>query len=543
MLIVVGTFFALAYAALFAFFAARAVREANKSASDFGRPPLIWAVAEMTSLMCLTVAIGGGFSEGLHIPRTNAEFIQAVILLPLGMVAFALACHSSHRLQRISTWIQDTPAAIPKGRMRATCIAHRVYALLSATRVLFIGGIALTIVSLTNLSPAISEGEITLLLLGFPILIVGSYVSWVVILNPEETLRPTPYDLRDRGYDVFISYRSKNANLVRQVADLLLAHNIKAWFAEYCILLTGRERFEASIRAGIQNARWAVIFTNQDWDDSEHCRNELRWLIDRGAQFEGRILQIMIPDEPLAKCDSGCLRSIPASLKKEFDGQHPNPVLSMVDWIKSHATDLNWQPPYQPSMAQVRHVLPIIGEDPIVCSFEDLVLSVELKGWCSLLKLSPKSVLTRGGMLNHMFHLMLDRDGRAVSLQFCCSHADDPKQHQLPFLEDDKELYGVELEFAQRHFARRSAECTGVHLYFDKSNQSQFVTTYWNDGEWIRRYSLVVPHPRAAKRFYDIYFQFGFESMSFAQMCALSGKIQDIVDTLRVSVAASTDPH
>lgn len=49
--------------------------------------------------------------------------------------------------------------------------------------------------------------------------------------------------LMSAPYDAFITYKSEDADLVRNVADQLIASGIRVWFAEYQVLLQNYDQF------------------------------------------------------------------------------------------------------------------------------------------------------------------------------------------------------------------------------------------------------------------------------------------------------------
>ena len=75
-------------------------------------------------------------------------------------------------------------------------------------------------------------------------------------------------------YNIFVSYRSKNIHIVRPIAEQLMAAGLKVWFAEYEILLSGRQRFKEAINHGINNCSFGICFTNDRYAQSEHCQKE-----------------------------------------------------------------------------------------------------------------------------------------------------------------------------------------------------------------------------------------------------------------------------
>jgi len=53
------------------------------------------------------------------------------------------------------------------------------------------------------------------------------------------------------------------------------------WFAEYEILLSNYEAFQAAVDNGMENCEFGVLFTNPRYLASRHCRHEAEWLRKR----------------------------------------------------------------------------------------------------------------------------------------------------------------------------------------------------------------------------------------------------------------------
>ncbi len=61
---------------------------------------------------------------------------------------------------------------------------------------------------------------------------------------------------------LFISYKSHNADVAREVADALLANGVNVWFAEYQVLFGNYDDFQKAVNEGIDRASHALLFTN-----------------------------------------------------------------------------------------------------------------------------------------------------------------------------------------------------------------------------------------------------------------------------------------
>lgn len=103
----------------------------------------------------------------------------------------------------------------------------------------------------------------------------------------------------DRSPSIFLSYKSEDANLVRLVAEYLIAGGLDVWFNEYQILPENYERFTEAIDEGIRQATHAVVFTNNRWSRADWCLYEMKGLL-RSIADRSRIVEVCIPyeDEP-----------------------------------------------------------------------------------------------------------------------------------------------------------------------------------------------------------------------------------------------------
>ena len=114
--------------------------------------------------------------------------------------------------------------------------------------------------------------------------------------------------------------QSEDVTVVRAVADGLIAAGARVWFAEYEILLSGRERFQERIDEGIQRSAYGLVFTNDRFVGSPYCRREL----DQLLEFAGpeRIMEITLPRE-----EGPHRRTLRSSEATRFDLRDPDGIL------------------------------------------------------------------------------------------------------------------------------------------------------------------------------------------------------------------------
>lgn len=85
---------------------------------------------------------------------------------------------------------------------------------------------------------------------------------------------------RPERRDFFLSYKSEDANLVRQVAECLVSNGFSVWFAEYEILLPNYKDFQAAVENGLKNCEFGLLFTNPRYWASSYCKYEAERLRD-----------------------------------------------------------------------------------------------------------------------------------------------------------------------------------------------------------------------------------------------------------------------
>ena len=95
---------------------------------------------------------------------------------------------------------------------------------------------------------------------------------------------------------LFLSYRTINANVVRAIDERLQAAGVRVWFAEYDIpieIYDDLSSIYGSLRQAIESTSHAVVFTNDQFADSRHCQQEVEWILERLSP--DRILEVGIP--------------------------------------------------------------------------------------------------------------------------------------------------------------------------------------------------------------------------------------------------------
>ncbi len=134
--------------------------------------------------------------------------------------------------------------------------------------------------------------------------VVNSITGVLVWRETAATASPAPADWARTPYDdlasfdLFISYKSEDVHVVRAVVDRLLARGVRVWFAEYVVLLGGREAFQEAIDAGIKRSRHAVVISNDLYAKSDHCKRELDLIFGTEGPGASRTFEVRLPPEP-----------------------------------------------------------------------------------------------------------------------------------------------------------------------------------------------------------------------------------------------------
>lgn len=102
-----------------------------------------------------------------------------------------------------------------------------------------------------------------------------------------------------KPYDFFISYKSEDTYLVRQIVDQMLGSGLKVWFFEYqeAVFYDDIDDIKDAILDGIHNSEKGICFSNDLYAQAEVCILEITELIKQcGIQ---NIIEIQMPKQPI----------------------------------------------------------------------------------------------------------------------------------------------------------------------------------------------------------------------------------------------------
>ena len=307
------------------------------------------------------------------------------------------------------------------------------------------------------------------------------------------------------NYDVFVSYKSHDAVVAREIVDRLIGSGISVWFAEYEVLLD-RERFQEMYLAGIRNSRLGLAITNDRYVGSKYCREEMEELLERLGP--SRVIEARLPPEDETH------RTFPRL--SESRQVEPTSVDDVVDFIRRE-TGFEIR---QPASIDVSRPEPLGGR-----SFGGNYV-LDAAGW---------SVDDRGGerledltMQGPAFHLV-GGEYRLVGNIFTGPEV-APEARREGRTSDDREMYEALLPHVRKHVGTLGADVRGVHLLF-YGGFSQMLVTYRLAGYWARKYSVILESP--GQDFpTEFVFTFGFFG-PFREYCRHAHLLDRMVRTLQ----------
>jgi tetratricopeptide (TPR) repeat protein len=348
--------------------------------------------------------------------------------------------------------------------------------------------------------------------------LIGANWFWIASMAMAAIL--AIYDMvqshKSHQWDVFISYKSKNVDIARAIANRLMASGIKAWFAEYRILLVDREHFQDSIDLGIRTSKYGIALTNDEYAGSVFCHKEMVQLLAYcGAK---NIFEIMIPEEPLTHQKYEQLR----------DSNHFRFNNNLEEILESISRKTGWK------------IVPALSQKPYyaVNTFNGKCLdepySINVSGW---------------DLVERSFHgggpcYQIKIDGNLIMWNLQYGEEISPTAYESRSNranQNDRVLYNSMIDYANEYFSQYQSDyrIKGVHLLF-MNGSSHFVVTYTNWEIWKRRYSIILAHP-VTNRIAEFVFTFEFKG-TFSEYCLASGKMDDLVRSLNWGGEAGSSP-
>lgn len=356
---------------------------------------------------------------------------------------------------------------------------------------------------------------------------------------------------------IFISYKTSDSHVARVVADWLIYNKIDVWFAEYNILLRGRNTQDVaqSLKDGIASCSHAILFTNERYADSKWCRDHELKVIVRDLPCQ-RILIVGLSEHPQSLETIHGIDIPDEILRISLPERTPVNLTHLEDAIRR----LGWP---IPATMKGFEKLPIVPAVPTRLPFLDIWLN--LHDWVPV----DSQERSTAGFKSQDAYFLRDING---PLQLCVTStwysdisrmgplpADIPpgmfessakplEQLAIPSRDNDEALYDYAIALAKEYSGRletasgRSVTVTGVHLVFF-SQQSHFAMSYdLSDPELgtlaARKYVIVL---RDARDFEGVYeFVFTFNTYGSRERLSSLSPYLDYVVTCAVPLTGRT---
>jgi hypothetical protein len=279
-----------------------------------------------------------------------------------------------------------------------------------------------------------------------------------------------------KQFDFFISYKREDVGNVRQVVDALIGSGARVWFAEYEILISNYNDFQAEIDRGIDSSLAAVIFTNDRWVESPFCQKEY----ERIARVikPTKIVDVQIPPEKQPYAVFPSLRNCPSMIWKN----NLEEIILFISLKAGIPLDTAWM---QRKKSRVPH------------RKASLRFGVSLDtGSLSMVPTPMEAILwnqAHGAMVGETYYF---RDVAGDFVLQAMVHIspffriiDNPSTQDSGAM-DDRELYRAFQVPAAEWLGRTGYRQTGLHV-LRWQGHDHFGLSYLEDGRiWHRRYAL-----------------------------------------------------
>lgn len=319
-----------------------------------------------------------------------------------------------------------------------------------------------------------------------------------------------------KEYDVFISYKSENVDVVRPFAEQLIAAGLNVWFAEYIIVLYGREYFDKAIDNGLKKAKIGICFTNDLYEKSEWCQYEKEQLLRSKSQQN--IIEIIIPTESI----SLNFRSLPIECLSTVYKGDMNEILEFVQNIILVPISKIL---YEDSFSRERKIFKCLDQN----------YSLDFTGW--KVNESEFFKFEEGDVAGPRFRRENENFAMWGNLIIGIGNK-DPKRSHVDNLRvskgsvvNDRECYDYAIDFAKEFFAKYwQQKDLGVHLSFLLGHSHFAITTRFKPFLISRRYSIILHSPKL-NQILEFAFVFFFRG-TFLKFCRYAYLMDSVVGSL-----------
>jgi len=275
--------------------------------------------------------------------------------------------------------------------------------------------------------------------------------------------------------NVFFSYKSENAPVVRFVAEQLIASGQNVWFNEYRVPLNEWEvDFEERIEQGVAAAAQAVFFTNSLWAGSKWCFEVEALELLKCLRPDSDCLEVRIPPGPEPHIVVPQLKEMPFLDATKLDRwQILEAIRANFAWAASSII--------QPAM--------------VVPNFQTGIVSgvsfkMNVAGWKTgffFRAETPVDIKNK-----RVVFLSRVENGTSLSVNILAGLTEIGERRFEDL--DEREVFAELRELAREYYDHGvfRGECIGVHL-LRYSGRLCAAFTYWGGNYWCRRYSIIYP--------------------------------------------------
>jgi hypothetical protein len=271
-------------------------------------------------------------------------------------------------------------------------------------------------------------------------------------------------------WNLFVSYKSEDVELVRPVVDALRLAGVRVWFAEYQILLKNYNNFEREIAFGLAHSDGALLFTNDRYIGSKWCRLELEQLLAKCGPK--KMIEIRVPPEKLP-------HQLYSDLEKCYchDGHDLQGILSCI----CKATGISEPLPFV-RLQELGHQL-----HEIHCLGEQFTL--DIANW----EVTTSGQIDESGCIRGLELRFKDTERYMLSVNLYSGLEITPSAQRQGLITDDREFARELRSYASQNWGQRFAvKILGVHTLFH-AGYSHLALAYLGMGYWGRKYSIVLP--------------------------------------------------
>jgi len=338
------------------------------------------------------------------------------------------------------------------------------------------------------------------------VIYVVGVILYIVIKFKIRHLISVPFRHRQES-SVFLSYRSRDATLVRFVAEQMIAQGVHVWFNEYRVQLRGWDTtFEQMLAAGVANTERAIFFTNAQWAESKQWTVVVEAFPLLARLGKENCVEVQIPSHPLPHQVVPPLREV-----RHIDTR------GMDRWTLLRELCQAFDFPTRAVDAGEMICTPLRG------FLQGVPYEVNTGGWSINGRTrSRRGIVTLPALVRTEDGITSEVRISGFGVTYC----------RPLYGDDERAMFEMLRENARTWFAPRPnrGECIGTHLVFN-SGLSHGAFTSYRGGAWYRLYVIQLPTHRSEGDS-----QFRFECAvrgSFADFCRVAWQFDDLVGSLQ----------